>query len=811
MSCLYAQYAFIGNLLQYKQEGSKMFLYCEKEHSVEIQFLLDGMFRVVVHRPDFSEPLLEYAIAKKDWQSVSLQIQDQEKHLVVSTKTLSLWIQKSPCRLKVVDKEGFVLQEDDPGMGMGWDAKEVRVWKTIAQDERFFGLGEKTGNLDKRGKEWVLWNTDDPHHNNNSDPLYQSIPFFVGMRGSKAYGVYFNNSYRSKFNFGAGNARYYSFSAHAGNLDYFFIQGPEVSKVVESYTALTGRTPMPPKWALGYQQCRWSYFPDTKVLRIAQTFRERKIPADVIYLDIHYMDGYRVFTWDKQRFSDPKGLLKKLQEMGFKTVVIIDPGVKEDPSYRIAKEGLEGDHFVRYPDGELYIGEVWPGRCYFPDFSKKSTREWWGKCFKDLLDVGISGFWNDMNEPAVWGREFPEEVMFHDEGTKSYQKKMHNLYGLLMAKACYEGVKALQPEKRPFVITRAGFSGEQRYTSVWTGDNQATPEHLAMGIRMLQGLGLSGIPFIGTDVGGFGGTPTHELFARWMAASVFVPFFRTHTHYGSSDQEPWSFGEEIEAISRSFIEMRYKIIPYLYNLFWESHQTGYPLIRPMFWYHPEDKMVYDHAYQEQFYVGSHVLLAPVVKMAQDHKKVYLPEGKWLDYNTQKVYDGRQEIFVDAPLHSLPMFLREGAILPTIEPMQYMDEKPATKLFLDIFPASQSIYRFYEDDGESFAYEKGIYRLTEFTCEKTSDSLIFIKNRIQDQYSPAKRSLVLQFRNEEKKPACVLLDDKALEEIPLESQDYGYYYSQKNKTLTIQIPDEGNIQRLVVKKSMDKNILQPVSD
>ncbi|NUM37038.1 MAG: glycoside hydrolase family 31 protein, partial [Candidatus Brocadiae bacterium] len=711
MSYLYSQYHFIGNVIQHKQENSKIFLYCEKDHSVEIHFLLPGMFRVLVHRPDFAEPLLEYAIMEKEWAKVPLEVQEQEKYLVVSSPSLTLMIQKSPCRIKVIDKQGFVLQEDDPGMGMGWDAKEVRVWKSIAEDEKFFGLGEKTGNLNKRGKEWVLWNTDDPNHNNNSDPLYQSIPFFVGIRSGKAYGVYFNNSYRSKFNFGAGNIRYYSFSAVAGNLDYFFIQGPQVSKVVESYTELTGRTPMPPKWSLGYQQCRWSYFPDAKVLRIAQTFRERKIPADVIYLDIHYMDGYRVFTWDKERFSDPKGLLKKLQDMGFKTVVIIDPGVKVDSDYKVAKEGLEGNHFVRYPDGELYIGEVWPGRCYFPDFSQKSTREWWGKYFKDLMDVGINGFWNDMNEPAVWGREFPEEVIFHDEGKKSSQKKMHNLYGLLMAKACYEGVKELQPQKRPFVITRAGFSGEQRYTSVWTGDNQATAEQLAMGIRMLQGLGLSGIPFIGTDVGGFGGTPTHELFARWMAASVFVPFFRTHTHYGSSDQEPWSFGENIEEISRSFIEMRYRVIPYLYSLFWESHQTGYPIIRPMFWYHQEDRMVYNHEHQEQFYVGSHILLAPVVQMSQDYKRVYLPEGKWLDYNTHKVYEGGQTIFVDAPLHTFPMFLKEGAILPFGETMQYVGEKQNTRLQLEIFPSSRSEYRFYEDDGESFEYEKGVYSIT----------------------------------------------------------------------------------------------------
>jgi len=326
-----AQYNFLGNVEKYQTSDSGIRLYCADRTQLNIVFLQDNVFRVFLLRPNFQEAPLDYPLVKMEWPPVELEVRETQKQFVVASSELDIIIQKAPCRLTVRDKLGNLLSQDDPGLGIGWDGKEIRNWKTLAADEKFFGLGEKAGALDKRGSQWVLWNTDDPHHDNHSDPLYQSIPFFIGMRQHLAYGIYFNNSYRSTFNFGAGNQRYYSFAADAGNLDYFFIYGPAVGRVVESYTALTGRTPMPPKWALGYQQCRWSYYPDSEVLRIAQTFREKKIPADVIYLDIHYMDGYRVFTWHPERFPEPADLIRKLSQMGFKVVVIIDPGLRRTP------------------------------------------------------------------------------------------------------------------------------------------------------------------------------------------------------------------------------------------------------------------------------------------------------------------------------------------------------------------------------------------------------------------------------------------------------------------------------------------------
>ncbi|NIR47171.1 MAG: DUF4968 domain-containing protein, partial [Calditrichae bacterium] len=374
-----ANYTFLQNLQNYERTESGVHLFCENNVEIEIRFLKPGMFRWTLIRPGYQEPLLDYPLAKTNWDPVALKLTEEAPHLILSTKEMNLIIHKLPCRITVLDKQGNVINKDDPGMGVGWDGKEVRCWKSLAKDERFFGLGEKTGDLNKRGREWVMWNSDFPAYDNQTDPLYQSIPFYIGMHENRTYGIYFNNSYRATFNMGAGNRRYSSFAAEQGNLDYFFMYGPEVGEVVADYTELTGRIVLPPRWALGYQQCRWSYYPDTEVLNLAQTFRDKQIPADVIYLDIHYMDGYRVFTWDKDRFPNPAGMLRELQNMGFKVVTIIDPGVKADSAFSVAKEGIEHDHFVKYPDGEVYVGEVWPGASFFPDFSRPETRRWWGE------------------------------------------------------------------------------------------------------------------------------------------------------------------------------------------------------------------------------------------------------------------------------------------------------------------------------------------------------------------------------------------------------------------------------------------------
>lgn len=796
-----AQYSFLGNMERYERQESGVIVYCENNVELSIQFLHDGIFRVVLIRPDYQEPLLTYPLANASWQPIPLEISEENEYLKVASREIDLLIHKTPCRLIVLDKQGNVINKDDPGMGFGWDGKEVRCWKSIARDERFFGLGEKTGDVNKRGREYVMWNSDHPGYSNKMDPLYQSIPFFIGIHKNNAYGIYLNNCYRTTFNMGAGNRRYYSFAVDQGNLDYFFIYGPKISRVVSLYSELTGKMPLPPMWALGYQQCRWSYYPDKEVLNLARTFREKKIPADVIYLDIHYMDGYRVFTWDKNRFPEPEKMLRELQEMGFRVVTIIDPGVKVDSNYTMAKEGIAGKHFLRYPDGAVYVGEVWPGPAFFPDFSHPATRRWWGRHLGRLLNQGVDGLWNDMNEPAVWGNAFPTEVLMDDNGLNSNMKKMHNLYGFLMAQTAYESARKHQPGKRPFILTRAGFAGEQRFTAVWTGDNVSSEEHLALGIRMMLGMGLSGVPFIGTDVGGFMGAPSPELFVRWLQVGVFSPLFRNHTHWDTRDQEPWAFGETVEELSRNIIEMRYRILPYLYTLFWEASESGTPILRPMFWYDQDDPNTYNAAYQEQFFVGEKLLVAPVSRVGERLKKVYLPAGKWLDWHTETVYDGGQTVIVEAPLERIPLFLRAGAIIPTRDPMQYVDEKPIGTLYLDVFPASDyGNFLLYEDDGESFAYQQGQYRLTQFEFLKEGDHLTFTVNRVQDKFSPGERMLEVRFHAIDRKPHRIRLGSRGMEEIsPSNPATTGFYYNEARHLLVVRFPDTPEERVVSIKK------------
>ncbi|MBU0507348.1 DUF5110 domain-containing protein [bacterium] len=788
-----AGYEFLGNAKSAETIPGGIAVRCDGGHTLRMVFVTDHVLRITLERTGDDETLLDYALTDIPARAIVPVVEDRDSLWILQTDEAEVHVNKFPCAVVVLDKSGKTVCADEPGLGIGWDGNEIRCWKTIEANERFFGLGLKVGDVNKRGREWVMWNSDVPAYGWQSDPLYESIPFFVGIRDSNAYGIYFNNSYRTRFNMGAGNLRYYSFAAEGGALDYFVILGPEVGKVVERYSELTGRMPMPPLWALGYQQCRWSYYPDSEVLSLALTFRERRIPCDAIYLDIHYMNDYRVFTWHPNRFSDPRGLCQSLRRDGFRIVTIIDPGVKADTNYQIAREGLEGNHFVRYPDDQTYVGEVWPGKSYFPDFSRRETRKWWGEYVGEWLGYGVSGIWNDMNEPAVWGQAFPTETIFNDDGRIASHKKHHNLYGLLMARATYEGARQSQPNQRPFILTRAGFAGVQRYSAAWTGDNIADWDHLALGIRMMQGMSLSGVPFVGTDVGGFIGSPSGELFTRWIQVGSLSPLLRTHSEYHTDLQEPWSYGRDLEDINRRYIEFRYRLLPYLYSLFRETNRDGTPIWRPLFWNDQGDVRTFDGWFQHQFFVGERLLAVPVIREGEVYQKVYLPEGKWLDWSTHEAYEGPREIIVDAPLDRLPLFLREGAIIPMRDVVQYTGERPISTLSLTVFPSNVlTEFELYEDDGETFAYLKGGYRITNYACQNATDSVVISKNISHDGYAPAKRGTEILLQVQYLPPAEVLLDGRPL---PATCRKE---YDAESHVLTLRLQEGVVWERIVVR-------------
>lgn len=679
-------YTFLGNYRSHQLQGNRLLVETANK-PVELVFFADGVVRVTVGKA----PSLPVELAPL--KPVPVQLKDSEERLVATYSGSKMVIAKSPLRLRVLREDGSEVMADDASFGHGWNGNEVRVWKKLESDHSFYGLGEKSGDVNRRGRFFTNWNADTPAYRNDSDPLYCGIPFFSGMHEGRAFGLFLVNSHRSTFNLGAGNKRLFSFGAEAGSLCYYIFPGPSMKDVISAYTSVVGRMSLPPKWALGYQQCRWSYFPEYEVRDVAKEFRQRTIPCDVLYFDIHYMDAYKVFTWHPERFPDPRKLLQDLGDLGFKTVTIIDPGVKVERGYSAYEEGLADDHFLRYLDGELFQGQVWPGWCHFPDFRKAKTRAWWGRKNSELRNQGVDGFWNDMNEPALWGKEMPFVV----EGIKS----LHNVFGLLMARATYEGLLSDRPNLRPFIVTRAGWAGIQRYAAVWTGDNSASYDDLALSIRTNIGLGLSGVPFVGCDVGGFIGTPDSELYVRWMQAASLSPFMRSHTVYDTPDQEPWSYGEETERRCREAIERRYQLMPYLYGELFEAHETGLPIYRPVWLEFPEDQKSYSSEFQHQFMIGSHLLAAPVLRKGQRFQKVYLPLGRWYNVETGRMHEGGDTLLVEASLDTLPLFYREGAIIPTREVQQYVDQRPLQSLELTVVTGSESRQAVIVDDGVSF--------------------------------------------------------------------------------------------------------------
>jgi len=708
-------FTFLGPVDSVRREGNTLNVLCKPGKLIKVYVLDNSIVRVRFNPKEDYSADDSYTIIKKEWPEVNFSLKENEGYWEVETAELKVRIFKEKFRLSFYNKSDRLVNEDYKKYSVGWDEKsgKVKCWKNLFVDEHFYGFGEKADRLDKRRKKMVMWNTDAFGYSLGSDPLYVSIPFFIGLKRGEAYGIFFDNSYRTTFDMGFSSEEYYSFEADGGELNYYFIYGPSVKKVLNLYSELTGKPFLPPKWSLGYQQSRYSYYPEDKVLETAKKFRELNIPCDVLYLDIHYMDGYKVFTWDGEKFPNPKGLISSLSELGFKVITIIDPGVKADPNYNMFKEGVFHDYFCKYPNNEIYFGKVWPGTCAFPDFTKEEVRKWWGSSHKILVEAGVKGIWNDMNEPSIFSspsKTMDLEVVHYDNGKLSSHSKIHNLYGFLMSKATYEGLLKINPNERPFVLSRSGYAGIQKYAAVWTGDNTSNWEHLYLQIPMILSLGLSGVPFVGADVGGFAGNTEMELLIRWYQVAMFMPLFRNHTSVGTVDQEPWSFGNYALDIIRETIKLRYVLLPFMYTLTKESHEAGLPIVRPLFLEFQNDENTY--CIDDEFLLGSSILVAPIVKQGMSKRLVYLPKGKWYDFWTNEEIDGSCYIEYDAPLNKIPIFIKHGSVVPTQDSTDYIKNEEVSNLTLNIYTSNESfIFELYEDDGYTFNYLNGDFKAT----------------------------------------------------------------------------------------------------
>ncbi len=592
---------------------------------------------------------------------------------------------------------------------------KVQIIKEIGEGDCFYGLGDKTGYLNKRDYAFENWNSDIPQiHNENMPAIYKSIPFMIGKTCDAVYGLFFDNTFHSYMDFGKENSNYFYYGADDGNLNYYFLYGKKMTDIIREYTYLTGRTGLPQLWTLGYHQCRWGYESADDIRAVAKGMRDNRIPCESVQYDIDYMDGYRVFTWDDEKYGKPGDLISELEKDGFKAVVIIDPATKKEDGYFMYDEGVSKGYFATNPDGSIYVNKVWPGDATFPDFGREEVRRWWAGSHKILTDMGVKAIWNDMNEPASFEGPLPDDTVFEINGRITDHREFHNVYGHFEGIATYEGMKKLTG-KRPLVITRACYSGSQKYCAVWTGDNQSIWAHLRMLIPQLCNLGMSGFSLAGTDIGGFGADTNKELLCRWIEAAVFSPFFRNHSAKGSKAQEPWKFDEQVMDIYRKHVELRYTFLPYIYDLFYQGLETGLPVMRPLVLHYEDDVNTYN--LNDEFLVGENVLVSPVVEQGATKKLVYLPRGTWYDYFTGQAYEGMQYIVKDAPLDVCPIFIRERSIIPTYEVVQYVGEKTYDRLILVTTPGDAS-YDHFQDNGEDYQFEEGKYNLYRFT--KTED-------------------------------------------------------------------------------------------
>ena len=716
---------------------------------------------------------------------VQVKTADSPEAITVDTGALRVQVMKSPLRVVLTDPTGQILLQDHPNHPVAWSGTEFRVWKSMPGDEHYFGLGDKAGPIDHRDQAFTMWNTDAYGWREGTDPLYKSVPFLMGVRGGKAWGLFLDNTFRSSFDLGKESRDFFSFGAEDGPLDYYFFYGPEPKKVLEEYTQLIGRMRLPPLWALGYQQSRYSYFPEARVREVAQEFRRRKIPADVIYLDLDYEDGARVFTIDRKRFPHFEGMVADLKAEGFQLVVITDLHLKKEPGYQPYDEGLAGDHFVKNPDGSLYVGKVWPGDCVFPDFTRPATRQWFGTLYADFMKMGIRGFWDDMNEPAVF--TYPEKTMPLDtvhrvDGRTATHREIHNVYGMENARATYEGMLRLQPNLRPFVLTRAGFAGTQRYAAAWTGDNAATWTHYRLTVPTLLSLGISGMPFVGVDVGGFAGSPTPELLTRWMELGAFLPFYRNHTDTGTADQEPWVHGPEHEAIRRRYIETRYRLLPYIYTQTEEASRDGVPLMRPMFLEFPEEASLV--ANDDEFMLGDALLVAPKLKETLDPYEVKLPPGQWYDYWNGDLIEGGKNLKVNPPLDTVPVYVRAGAILPHQPLVQNTAQTPQGALQLRVYPGENCHGSLYQDDGSSFAYAKGQFLRINFSCQAAPRELRVRMSATEGAYKPWWNTVQVQIVGMTNSPREVKAGGK-------KTSEWKFDAASKSLVVTIPAASQGN--------------------
>lgn len=726
-----------GRLLQAQTTESGA-LFSFEQADLEVLFLAEDLVRLSWSP---GVPPLPYALAKTSWEPVPLVLegfleagksQPPPDH-TLTLRSSRLQVQISADGSTTFTSDGRCLHQDLAPFYRLEDAFQQEIgpaWSissALQPEEALFGLGEHVRSFNLRGSRHRLWNTDPGgSYGPQADPIYMPLPVIMGLHNQGSYLIFYENPFPADFSCdppGKGAPQCH-ISFEGGMLRYYVCVG-QPAELLQRYTELTGRAGLPPLWSLGYHQSRWGYPSAAEIRAVVAGFKEHNLPLSAVSMDIDYMHGYRVFTVDPQRFPDLPGLASELAEQGIHLVTIIDPGVKVDPRYTVYQTGVEKGCFCREPDGQLARGVVWPGWAVFPDFTDPQVRLWWGEHYRILLEAGIHGIWHDMNEPpsfSAWGEPRLSLRIRHAlEGRGGTHHEAHNLYGLLMNRAGWEAQRRLRPDRRPFLLSRSGWAGQQRYAWNWTADTEASWDGLRMTIGTVLSTGLSGQPYNGPDIGGFSGNPDGELYLRWFQLAAFLPFFRTHSATGTQRREPWVYGEPFTSIVRSFLQLRLRLLPYLYTLAWQASQSGAPLVRPLFWLEPDNPALW--VVDDAFLLGENLLVAPVTQSGQKERSVILPPGEWVDFWDGSRFMGSGPVTLPVTLERIPLLVRAGSILP-LAAAGWQPGRTDLPLQLHVYlPQDRStvkpsaISRLYSDAGDGY----GDSRLDRFELQAEADS------------------------------------------------------------------------------------------
>lgn len=804
-----------GNVESYRINGNEVSFNTDNDFNIMLKFAGPDIIRVWVEKGDFRRNNPSFAVISDSIQSVgTLTVSEQAAGYEIFTSELILRISRQPFQLRIFDKYQKLLLEDFPQKSYELEGTKHVSYKTLRPTEQFVGLGEKNGPLNRRGQKFIMWNSDKPCYGPEEDPLYKSIPFFMSNYG---YGIFFDNTYKSEFDFGAGSQEYFSFGAPDGEMVYYFIFGPTYKQILRRYTDLTGKAIMPPSWALGFAQSRGLYTREDQARDIAAEFRKRHIPCDIIYQDIGWTNYLQDFEWRKGNYTNPRTMVSDLANQGFKMIVSQDPVISQNNRQQW-KEADSLGYFVKdIRTGKSYdMPWPWGGNCGVVDFTLPAVSDWWGSYQQKVIDDGVKGFWTDMGEPAWSNEEDTDRLdMIHHAGMHA---EIHNVYGFTWDKVVTHEFEKRNPGKRVFQMTRAAYAGLQRYTFGWSGDSGNGHDVtsgwnlLAAQVPLAQSAGLGLIPFWTTDISGYCGDITDregmaELYIRWMQFGVFNPLSRAH-HEGDNAVEPWTFGEEAELLSREAIKLKYRLHPYFYTLTREAYDTGLPLIRATFLEYPDDKQSY--SLDKQFMLGSNLIVAPVVEKEASTKEIYLPLGEWIDYHNGTIHRGNQWISYPVELKTIPLFARKGSVIPEMPVQNYIGEKKNAPVIFRIFPAAtgrSASGELYEDDGETTDYKQDKFRKTTISCTlRDRIYQIQLESQNNNGYIPAtlrKTGIRLPI---DKKPKKVLVNNSSAKALSIEKMESGWYsnsekanwhFDRDKKELCIQLPSGTNSYTLEI--------------